>query len=141
MRQSTSAMQGHGVDEPEALAEALRRSRGESPHEPLAAPSHAAVAGGGVLAAVVEAAVPDDAMGGGEDEGLGRRPLRRQSAGARVLRAEFASMPPSSDAIPDVAFPGGVIMCPACQQQFYRGAPGFMRHLTTAHAGQAARAL
>lgn len=41
MRHSTSALQGHGIDEPEALAEALRRSRGCVPAAPTAAPADA----------------------------------------------------------------------------------------------------
>ena len=36
MRHSTSALQGHGVDEPEALHEALRRSLGMPEMDPRA---------------------------------------------------------------------------------------------------------
>ena len=43
MRCSSSAIQGHGVDEPEALAEALRRSRGLPPSPPVIAPPDAPV--------------------------------------------------------------------------------------------------
>ena len=51
------------------------------------------------------------------------------------LREEFASEPPAPPPAPAASFPGGVITCTLCQQEFVHGAPGFMRHLTCAHAG------
>ena len=61
--------------------------------------------------------------------------MRRQSAGARVLRAEFAAEPPPPPPEPAAGFPGGIITCNICRAEFRNGAPGYMRHLTTQHAG------
>ena len=89
--------------------------------------------GGGLDEAMAEAPILEDDLGAGDDETRPRR-LRRQSAGARALREAFAEAPPA-DVPQQVGFPGGVITCPVCRAEFQNGAPGFMRHLTTAHAG------
>ena len=88
-----------------------------------------------LLQASAEAGASDAAMGSVED-GEGPPRLRRQSAGARMLRAELVAVPPPAPP-PAVGFPGGIITCTVCQQVFRNGAPGFMRHLATIHAGHA----
>lgn len=204
MRHSSSALQGHGVDEPEAVQEALRRSLGLIPMQSMVAPPDPAVDASTVdavaastgrmnlsgrtsqqsptaapppcpvpvqaaptgtasternwqrevqprqvdeasdmdmaAASVVRAATeaPAASVNGGEDGGeQAPARLRRVSAGARALREEFAAEPPPPPPPALVAFPGGIITCTICQQTFANGATGFMRHLTTMHAGVA----
>ena len=68
-----------------------------------------------------------------DDRAPRRRPLRRDTA---ALRREIMVAPPPPPVAPaPSAFVNGVVTCPWCAGSTFQTIPGFMRHLSTVHAG------